>query len=386
MLDFILFTLLVFLSNFFYLLTPYKIYNLRLTEAFYLYSFVNFFYLNNFFLSVLGIIISKISFSFIEYKNLKNQKIFKFLLFIETVPIAILFILFKLFFIKNESTVFLLTQSFIFIFLFYLINHLFIEFMNISFNVKSFIDTKRFVLFFSIRNLFLNLVVNLLLFKVLIDLKLIWWAYVWLIVLLPIVLIGRNYDWLISAAKLTIENISKIVDNRNPYGVNHSLKVAELAKELAIKLNLSYEEINKIYHASKIMNIGYISIPEYIFSKNTPLNDNEKEIIQKHPVIAANILEKLNSYSDIVLIVKHHHENWDGTGYPDKLQSNIIPLGSRIIRICDVFIALISERPYRKAYSIQEAIDLIKENQNQFDPNILPVFLELIKEKNYIDN
>lgn len=249
MLDFILFTLLVFLSNFFYLLTPYKIYNLRLTEAFYLYSFVNFFYLNNFFLSVLGIIISKISFSFIEYKNLKNQKIFKFLLFIETVPIAILFILFKLFFIKNESTVFLLTQSFIFIFLFYLINHLFIEFMNISFNVKSFIDTKRFVLFFSIRNLFLNLVVNLLLFKVLIDLKLIWWAYVWLIVLLPIVLIGRNYDWLISAAKLTIENISKIVDNRNPYGVNHSLKVAELAKELAIKLNLSYEEINKIYQS-----------------------------------------------------------------------------------------------------------------------------------------
>ncbi len=386
MLDFILFTLLIFLANFFYLFTPYKIYNLRLTEAFYLYSFVNFFYLHNSLLSTFSIMLSKILFFIIEYKNLKNQKIFKFLLLIEIVPIVILFILFKLFFVKNESTLFLFIQSFIFIFLFYLINHLFIEVMNIFFNIKSFIDIKRYILFLSFRNLFLNLLINLLLFKVLMDLSLIWWAYVWLIVLVPIVLIGRNYDWLISAAKLTIENISKIVDNRNPYGVNHSLRVAELAKELAIKLNLTYEEINKIYHAAKIMNIGYISIPEYIFSKNTPLNDNEKEIIQKHPVIAANILEKLNSYSDIVLIVKHHHENWDGSGYPDKLQSNIIPLGSRIIRICDVFIALISERPYRKAYSIQEAINLIKENQNQFDPNILPVFLELVKEKNNLYN
>jgi len=252
------------------------------------------------------------------------------------------------------------------------------------FNVKSFIDVRKFILFFSFRNLIINLILNLILFKLLIDLKLVLWSYIWLVVLLPIVLIGKNYNWLINAAKLTIENISKIVDNRNPYGINHSLKVAELAKELSIKLNLNYEEIDKIYHTAKIMNIGYISIPEYVFSKNTPLNENEKELIQKHPLIAANILEKLNSYSEIVSIVKHHHENWDGSGYPDKLQSNLIPLGSRIIRICDVFVALISDRAYRKAYSVQEAINIIKENQNKFDPNILPVFFELIKEKNML--
>jgi HD-GYP domain-containing protein (c-di-GMP phosphodiesterase class II) len=382
MLDFFYFTILIFLSNFFYLLTPYRIYNIRLTESFYLYSFFYYFYQANFLLSLLAIILSKILFFLIEYKNLKDKRINLSILFIEVIPILILFVLFKLFFIKNDSILFLLSQVFIFNFLFYLINYLLIEFLNIFLGIKSFIDAKKFILFFTLRNLVLNLLINLLLFKILIDLNSVLWGYVWLVVLLPIVLIGRNYNWLINAAKLTIENISKIVDNRNVYASNHSLKVAELAKELSIKLNLSYEEVEKIYHAAKIMNIGYISIPEYIFSKNTPLNDNEREIINKHPVIAANILEKLNSYSDIVKIVRHHHENWDGSGYPDKLQSNIIPLGSRIIRICDVFISLINDRAYRKAYSIEEAIKIIKENQNQFDPNILPIFFELIKEKN----
>jgi HD-GYP domain-containing protein (c-di-GMP phosphodiesterase class II) len=384
MLDFLIFTTLIFLSNFFYLLTPYRMYNIRLTEAFYLYSFVSFFYQTNFFLSTLAIIFSKLLFSFIEYKDLKNKQIYFYLLFIENIPIFVLFILFKLFFIKTSSLIFLLPQILVFNFIFYLVNYLLIEIINMFFNVKSFIDVRKFILFFSFRNLIINLILNLILFKLLIDLKLVLWSYIWLVVLLPIVLIGKNYNWLINAAKLTIENISKIVDNRNPYGTNHSLKVAELAKELSIKLNLNYEEIDKIYHAAKIMNIGYISIPEYIFSKNTPLNENEKELIQKHPLIAANILEKLNSYSKIVSIVKHHHENWDGSGYPDKLQSNLIPLGSRIIRICDVFVALISDRAYRKAYSVQEAINIMKENQNQFDPNILPVFFELIKEKNML--
>jgi HD-GYP domain-containing protein (c-di-GMP phosphodiesterase class II) len=384
MLDFLIFTTLIFLSNFFYLLTPYRMYNIRLTEAFYLYSFVSFFYHANFFLSTLAIIFSKLLFSFIEYKDLKNKQIYFYLLFIETIPIFVLFILFKLFFIKTDSFIFLLPQILVFNFIFYLVNYLLIEIINMFFNMKSFIDVRRFILFFSFRNLIINLILNLILFKLLIDLKLVLWSYIWLVVLLPIVLIGKNYNWLINAAKLTIENISKIVDNRNPYGINHSLKVAELAKELSIKLNLNYEEIDKIYHAAKIMNIGYISIPEYVFSKNKPLNENEKELIQRHPLIAANILEKLNSYSEIVSIVKHHHENWDGSGYPDKLQSNLIPLGSRIIRICDVFVALISDRAYRKAYSVQEAINIMKENQNQFDPNILPVFFELIKEKNML--
>jgi len=384
MFDFSYFTILIFLSNFFYLLTPYRMYNIRLIEAFYLYSFISFFYQTNFFLSTLAIIFSKLLFSFIEYKDLKNKQIYFYLLFIEIIPIFVLFILFKLFFIKTDSFIFLLFQILIFNFIFYLVNYLLIEIINMFFNVKSFIDIRKFILFFSFRNLIINLIANLILFKLLIDLKLVLWSYIWLIVLLPIVMIGKNYNWLINAAKLTIENISKIVDNRNPYGINHSLKVAELAKELSIKLNLNYEEIGKIYHAAKIMNIGYISIPEYIFSKNTPLNENEKELIQKHPLIAANILEKLNSYSEIVSIVKHHHENWDGSGYPDKLQSNLIPLGSRIIRICDVFVALISDRAYRKAYSVQEAINIMKENQNQFDPNILPIFFELIKEKNML--
>lgn len=382
MFDFFYFTILISLSNFFYLLTPYRIYNIRLTEAFYLYSFFSYFYQTNLFLSILAIVLSKTLFFLLEYKNLKTKKIILTILFIEIIPTLILFVLFRLFFIKSDSILFLFSQIFILNFLFYLINYLLIEFLNLFLGIKSFIDSKRFILFFNLRNLVLNLLINLLLFKMLIDLNLALWGYVWLLILLPIVLIGRNYNWLINAAKLTIENISKIVDNRNVYAVNHSLKVAELAKELSIKLNLNYEEIDKIYHAAKIMNIGYIFIPEYIFSKNTSLNDNEREIINKHPVIATNILEKLNSYSDIVKIVRHHHENWDGSGYPDKLKSNIIPLGSRIIRICDVFIALINERSYRKAYSIEEAIKIIKENQNQFDPNILPIFIELIKEKN----
>ena len=123
-------------------------------------------------------------------------------------------------------------------------------------------------------------------------------------------------------------------------------------------------------------------MPKEIMKKAAPLNKDEKEEIKKHPVVGAQeILKPINSVSNIIPIIENHHENWDGTGYPSNKKGDEIPITSQIILIVDSYFAMISYRPYRKAYTIDEAIEEIKTNANKkYSAELVEAFIYAIDE------
>lgn len=159
-------------------------------------------------------------------------------------------------------------------------------------------------------------------------------------------------------------------------------KVA-LASQLAKRMDLPRGEIDKLKIAILMYDIGNTMVPEKILQKNTPLNEKEKEKIAQHPVIAAReILKPISTISDIIPIIEHHHENWDGTGYPAKIRGKEIPLTSQIILIVDTYTALISDRPYRPKISESEALEVIRqESGKKWSKELTKEFIEIIKTK-----
>ena len=134
-----------------------------------------------------------------------------------------------------------------------------------------------------------------------------------------------------------------------------------MASAIAKRFDLSKTDVDKLKIAMLLYDIGNIMVPNDLLKKTSPLTEEEKATITKHPIYAAQeILKPINHVSNIIPIIEHHHENWDGTGYPSKKKGDDIPLISQIILIVDSYYAMISERPYRKAYTEEEALDEIK--------------------------
>jgi len=141
---------------------------------------------------------------------------------------------------------------------------------------------------------------------------------------------------------------------------------------------IGYENIEVIRLSGLLHDIGKISIDTKILNKPSSLTDLEFDEIKKHPMIAFQILEASEIFSDVKDIVKYHHEKMDGTGYPERIMGDAIPLGARIVAIADVFDSLTSERSYRKAMSVEEALLIIKKGSGtHFDADLVAVFLPL---------
>ncbi|MBU0878493.1 MAG: HD domain-containing protein, partial [Candidatus Omnitrophica bacterium] len=139
-------------------------------------------------------------------------------------------------------------------------------------------------------------------------------------------------------------------------------------------------EIENIKHAAILHDLGKVGIDENILSKNGPLTSKERKTIETHPPIAAEILREIHALRGAIPAILYHHERYDGKGYPLGLKGEEIPLGARIVAIADVYQALVSDRPYRKAYSKKKAIEIIKkETGDHFDSKIVKVFLEVIR-------
>jgi len=140
----------------------------------------------------------------------------------------------------------------------------------------------------------------------------------------------------------------------------------------------SQEEIAKLDISGNLHDIGKIGIPDSILLKQGKLNDDEYEIIKKHPVIGSNIIGHLGMWTDEQDIIRHHHERFDGKGYPDRLKGEEIPLLARILSVADVYDALTTDRSYRQKMSNKVAAEMIKENSGtQFDPEIVDIFFHL---------
>ena len=154
-----------------------------------------------------------------------------------------------------------------------------------------------------------------------------------------------------------------------------------MTTNLAKSFDLSKEEIDKLRIATLLYDIGNLMLPQEILQKIEPLSDAEREQIKTHPVIAAReILEPISDIQDIIPIIEHHHENWDGTGYPGKVSGDAIPLSSQIILIADAYFALIEPRAYRKALTPREAMEVISKDSNKkWNPELVKHFMTWVE-------
>ncbi len=179
----------------------------------------------------------------------------------------------------------------------------------------------------------------------------------------------------------TIQALNKTVEAKDPYTSGHANRVEKFAVDLAKAYHLPFESIQNIKTASILHDIGKIGINDSILNKASKLTQEEYQEIMRHPAIGAEIISKVDFLSDITTIVKHHHERYDGNGYPDGLAGEDIPIEAAILTIADSYDAMTSDRPYRKALTLGEAMDELRKNSGtQFNPELVKVFVSIIKE------
>jgi len=168
----------------------------------------------------------------------------------------------------------------------------------------------------------------------------------------------------------------------NPlHGKGVTKSKVQLAAKLAKLFDLTKEEIDKLRIATLLYDIGNLMLPQDLLQKREPLTAEEKDKIQQHPLLAAReILKPISEISDIIPIIEHHHENWDGSGYPGKVSGENIPLSSQIILITDAYFALTESRTYRGALSPMEALEAIKKDANKkWNPALVKEFVALVE-------
>ena len=176
----------------------------------------------------------------------------------------------------------------------------------------------------------------------------------------------------------SIKTILNTLHEKNPREERHSKRVSEICIEIGKKLNMKSEDLQLLKAISNLHDIGKIAIDEAILNKPGKLTDAEWEVIKRHPEIGYRIISTSPEYAEIAYDILSHHEKWDGSGYPRGIAGENIPIRARIISIADAYDAMISERPYRKPLSHEEAIAEIKKHTGkQFDPNLVKVFLSL---------
>jgi len=178
----------------------------------------------------------------------------------------------------------------------------------------------------------------------------------------------------------TIETLRYTVEAKDFYTRGHSDRVSEYAILIGEKMGLSDEDLRTLKAGGQVHDIGKIGIPDSILLKDSKLTDEEYSEIKNHPLIGAHILSNATIFSDLIPIVKYHHERYDGKGYPSGLKGDNIPLLARIISIADTFDAMISKRSYRNALPLDHAIQELKDSSGtQLDPDIVPIFIDIIE-------
>jgi len=175
--------------------------------------------------------------------------------------------------------------------------------------------------------------------------------------------------------------LTKLIEMKDSYTEGHSEQVSLWSEIISRKLGLSQKEQEEIKLAAKLHDIGKIGIPDRILKKPAKLSEEEYAEVRKHSSLGADLFSNIDSLKKISKIIKHHHEWYNGKGYPDGLRGEEIPVGSRIINVADAYQAMTSNRPYRKAFSKEKAIDELKRCAGtQFDPEIVRIFIEILNE------
>jgi len=186
----------------------------------------------------------------------------------------------------------------------------------------------------------------------------------------------------------SIKSLVTLLDIRVPQEYTHSPYFSKLVVAIGQQMHLDPKQIESLKFASLLHDAGKIDIPLQILTKTTKLTPHEYRIIKKHPVRGAQILRHLQILKPVIPMIMHHHEKYNGTGYPSRLKKEQIPQGARVMAVADAFEAMVYGRPYRERMNIAEAIKEIKKKSGkQFDPKVVEAFLKVIKKirsKNYL--
>ena len=191
---------------------------------------------------------------------------------------------------------------------------------------------------------------------------------------------GDLYDQLTQSMIGTAEALAAALEAKDSYTADHARSIADLAVAVGRELNLSGSAIDDLRYGGIFHDVGKIAIPDAMINKPGPLTDEEFEVIKQHPAIGAEILAPVPFMYGVRTIVRHAHEHWDGSGYPEGLRGPQIPLGARIVLAVDAYHAMTSDRPYRKAMSYGEAVRELEDNAGtQFDPEVVDALISVLR-------
>jgi len=183
-----------------------------------------------------------------------------------------------------------------------------------------------------------------------------------------------------------VEVLVQMLEAKHNYTAGHSKRVALHSRRVASSLNLSSDEIRFSYLAGLLHDVGKIAAPRSVLNKPGPLSKDEWRLMLKHPLFTEAILKELGVPDELLTVVRHVHERWDGTGYPDGISGEEIPLASRIVAVCDTFEGITSHRPYRQRATLPEALEeLRRAGGSQFDPAIVEAAAAVVLDQLFLD-
>ena len=209
-----------------------------------------------------------------------------------------------------------------------------------------------------------------------------WSLVLWV---LPVCIVYRSFKHakeMHDGTSKLLESMADAVDLRDPYTGGHSRRVTEYSLRILHEMGIIGPEVDLIRSAARVHDIGKIGIPDQILNKPGRLTDEEKRIMDSHPVRGAELLARYTDFARGMEIVRYHHERWDGQGYPDGLKGLDIPFGARVVAVADSFDAMTSDRPYRAGMPINKATQILREGRGQqWEPIIVDAFLRYLEKE-----
>ena len=186
-------------------------------------------------------------------------------------------------------------------------------------------------------------------------------------------------DKVLVTYQATLKALEATLDVRDQSAPGHCRRVSKLAVQLGTRLGIKGNDLIALEHGALLHDIGKLGISDAILLKPGPLTPEEWSTMRKHPEIGCDIVGHIEFLQDALPIIRHHHEHFDGSGYPDGLQGDEIPFLARIFTVVDVYDALTNQRPYNKVLTTEQVLHILQESQgNQFDPRIVAAFREMI--------
>jgi HD-GYP domain-containing protein (c-di-GMP phosphodiesterase class II) len=192
--------------------------------------------------------------------------------------------------------------------------------------------------------------------------------------------VRRLYQQLRRSIWQSLLGLANALEAKDLYTRGHAERVGSWSRRLAVALDLPCDDVDMMMQAGLLHDIGKIGVPEAVLRKRGPLEADEWALMRQHPVVGAQIVAPFEFFTGGALVIRHHHERWDGSGYPDGLSGAAIPLGARIVAVADVFDALTSDRPYRSALSLDTALAFVAEEAGRtLDPDVVTVLIDLAR-------